>query len=240
MIPYWRQAMKKGAFTLRLWSASKNPEQQAQFKRLFDSLAKEANKRLGRLETNDYTYYAYELARDFLEHTTSPTEPNRYKWDATDMQANYEALMNMRTFVSKRTSTLTGQRAVEKQRLRSFRELLNLDTNPFSKGYIKNQDLRDFLDLLGNQPIRNTLSEVGKGMSGELVELLFGHVTANNGLKKEILDAFEFYRFSQLHPEEFIDKKARLTYTELVDYLKDGTIDKTIDLGTLRKELKIK
>lgn len=240
MIQYWRQAMRMGAFKLRLLSVGKTKEDQALFNRLFTSLAKEANKRLERLEKNDYTYYAYELAMDYITHVNPPLSSNRYMWDPSSMEANYETLMSMRTFVSKRTSTLTGQRAVERQRLAAFRELLNLSDNPRQKGYVTNRELRNFLDVLGNQPIRNTLSEVGKGMSGELVELLFGHVQANNGLKKEILDAFEFYRYSESHPEDFISKKARLTYTELVDYLKTGVIDKEIDLDALRRENKIK
>lgn len=231
--PYWRLAMETNVIKLKRLSYGKSNEDKELFQKMFKGLQREANTRLGRLEKHNFHEYAYELAMDYIRETSGT---NRYEWDKKNMNANYETMLSMRTFISKKSSTIKGQQEIQRKRLSTFREKLGLDTNRFSKGYITNKKLSEFIRFLGSKPIRNTLAESPKGMSNELVELLHGRLQQNDKLRDEILEMFEYFQYSQRHPEDFPHKDERLYYTDLKKYLKDNVFPDNFNLKEMRKK----
>lgn len=235
MKPYWKQAMETNVILLRKLAYSDKQEDQDRFNKLFNALQKEANKRLSRLESKGYTEYAYEMARDYVNSVNPPNTPVKYLSENSPI-ANYKTILSMRTFVSKKSSTLGGQRDIERKRLATFREKLELDTNWKSKGYISNKRLKDFISFLSNTPIRNTLRDVGKNQSGELVEILFGQLNdKNRELEEVLLQMFEYYQFSEKHPE-IVAKEHRLYYSDLKNWLTKGVLPDSFNLNELRRK----
>ena len=73
-------------------------------------------------------------------------------------------------------------------------------------------------------------------MSNELVELLHGRLQQNDKLRDEILEMFEYFQYSQRHPEDFQNKDERLYYTDLKKYLKDNVFPDSFNLKELRRK----
>ena len=107
--PYWRLAMKTNVIKLKRLSYGKSNEDKDLFQKMFRGLQREANTRLGRLEKHNFPEYAYELAMDYIRETNGT---NRYEWDDNNMRANYEPMLSMRTFISKKSSTVKGQHEI--------------------------------------------------------------------------------------------------------------------------------
>lgn len=233
MKPYWKQAMETNIIQLRKMAYSDNAEQQQLFNKMFDALMREANKRLDRLEKNDYTEYAYEMARDYICSVNSDDTNVKYRKEKTSIE-NYRTMLSMRTFVSKKSSTLGGQRDIERKRIATFREKFSLDSNWRNKGYISNKRLKGFLSFLSNAPIHNTIFDVGKGQSSELVEQIFGAYNQGNPeLEKTLLNLFEYYQLSEKHPE-IVAKQDRLYYSDIAQWLAKGTLPESFDLDAMR------
>lgn len=236
MTPYWLQAMRSNPVALSRLAKSQDANDRIIFDKYFNSVIKQANRRLSNLEKNHLTQYAYDLARDDIKAYGGDEDNPRYQASLTGNRLeNYRILMSARLFLSKKTSTVKGQKEVIKHRLATFRDKLHLEKNPFAKGYIKNSILEDFLRELSATPLRKTLSLQSKKVSNEIVELLQGKMEINGELSKEINDVFAYYMLSHNNPE-IVGEEHRLYIDELMQYLRDGILPTKIDLRKIKKE----
>lgn len=170
-------------------------------------LKREANNRLERLERAGYKQYAYDLATTY---TRTAYKTNRFKGieitDPTDLR---KQIVQMQTFLSKRTSFVVGQKEVEKARYDAFR------AKPAFKG-VSDIKLKKFLKFMGNRTIRDFVNE-GSFESGEHVDLLFGKWTPSK--QKELIELLDRWNATEeglLTPED----EDYLAYNELKDLLK--------------------
>ena len=82
--------------------------------------AKRANQRLLRLERAGLDYYAYDRAMLYLERTRKTTRFSESKTFKGNKQALLRELDSLTTFLSSRTSTVAGQRSIEREKIKSF------------------------------------------------------------------------------------------------------------------------
>lgn len=116
-------------------------------------LAKLANQRMSALEKAGKDYYAYDVAYGYVETTYGG---NRFRYDYISVPTVndlYENLKHAKQFLESKTSTLRGQRALEKQRLESFRAMgINIPKDSKSE--------RLFIEFLRDEDMLTSLKEV--------------------------------------------------------------------------------
>lgn len=235
-IQYWLRALRENPVKLKRLATSTDSNDIELFDRYVSASIKEANKRLGNLEKKGYTQYAYNLAVDDIANMGGNAKNPRYIFSPTDnRRENYEILMSIRTFLSKKTSTVTGQKDVERKRIAKFREMLKLETNPLKKGYIKNSKIVEFLQYIGKMPVRNTLDLQNHKISSEIVELLHGKFEQNSALMDEIEEIFSFYILNQDKPEILLENE-KIHFDDLMKYLRTGTLPDRINIKELRSK----
>lgn len=181
-------------------------------------LARLANSRLRALKKAGKDYYAYDVAQSFTKRAYKAT---RYKEKLTDPKAMKLQILSMQRFLNYETSTVEGHLLVEERRRDKFRQL-------YPSISASDDELDNFLRFLGNAPLRSTIFEAGKAISGGMVDLIRGQYFASDAEKRqEMLNMFERYRIT--HESKAIGVKWTtydLGYDELVEYLKTG-IDPT-------------
>lgn len=181
-------------------------------------LARLSNKRLRELKKAKKDYYAYDSALNF---TQSAFQTTRYKDNITKPNTIKLQILSMQSFLNMKTSTVAGHLSVEENRRNTFRKL-------FPTMESTDDELDGFLRFLGEAPVRSTIFESGKMMSGGLVDLIRGRYMESNAEEiEEIKKMFERYRETQ--ERRALREGWReydLGYDELVQYLKTG-IDPT-------------
>lgn len=113
---------------------------------------KKANSRLARLEKAGYDYYAYDIAKHFID-TVQGTK--YYSLSGIDLDDKYSVrLLNMSLdrFLSSKTSTVSGARRIENERIESFREKGLAGTR---------EEAVEFLRWLGEDGYRNLTEAIG-------------------------------------------------------------------------------
>lgn len=201
--------------------------------RLATSMAKESNRRLSRLEKAGFKQYAYEGAVGFTERAFGS---NRYIENLESVQEQYLEIMSMRKFLEKETSLIKGQRRVQRMRIKAFRDTLGLTKNTFSKDYMTNKEIADFLRFLGEKPIRNLLADYHQHGSGEIVELIRKNFEKRPSARNDILMLFREYSRTKSGGAN-VPQNERLYYDELMQYLKEGSLPDyvTIDEGKIKR-----
>lgn len=124
---------------------------------------KRANSRLKRLEKSGYDYYAYDIAKHFID-TVQGTK--YYSLSGIDFGDKYSVRvleMSLDRFLSSKSSTVTGQRAIENERLAAFE----------SKGLTGTREEKvEFIRWLGEDGYRNMVEAIGYGKEefGAIIE----------------------------------------------------------------------
>lgn len=180
-------------------------------------LAREANKRLSRLESHGKTRYAYELAMSF---TKPAYDSSRYAENLDDARAMYVQILSARKFLEKRTSYLKGQKEVDDQRIEMLRVSLKLPES--GKGSMSKSQLNKFLTVLGESPVRKLLKEMHHNGSKELVELMQRSYARKPTARAEIVSLFKQYNDTKAR---LVKPENRLYYDELIDYLKGNKLE---------------
>lgn len=222
---------------LRRKADSGDESAQLELSAIADKITKEANRRLKRLERNNMTQYAYELAADYIR-TTRDDNNIQYQYGKGDYSDMYGTILSARTFISKKTSLVKGQKEVQRQRIESFRESLDLTRNRFSKDYMTNAEISKFLEFLGNKPIRQIIKEQHHHGSGELVEALRGAWSKRPTARKELLALFEQYQMTLNSPDE-VPKSLKFYYNDLEKYLKTGKLPEEFNEKKFKLLLKL-
>lgn len=109
-----------------------------------------ANQRLARLEKAELDYYAYDRAVAFTE---SEYGGSRFRYDYISLPSTrdvYDQVLEVQTFLESESSTVRGQRNIQRQRLQSFRDMgVPIPKNPQAeRAFINFLNDSDTLDLL--------------------------------------------------------------------------------------------
>jgi hypothetical protein len=103
----------------------------------------EANERLVDLRASDYAYgQAYDVAQNYIEQHYGDRALSFHK--QRKLGDVYSQAMQIASFLNSKQSTVSGQKAIEQQRFKKFREM-----SPKLRT-MKTKDLREFLKFLGN------------------------------------------------------------------------------------------
>lgn len=170
-----------------------------------NSLQEQANRRLRSLESKGMTRWAYKNAQNWIS-TSFDTDKIRFKRVNTKTEPKAIALQMyaMNRFMNYQTSTVRGQRAVERFQYERFVTSTKFgEHNPF-KNQPKEQ-VQEFLRFLGSSDdIRNLLQYGQSGVlpgdagarfgSGNIVDILYGSFTEFSGRTDKILEAFSLFQ----------------------------------------------
>lgn len=103
----------------------------------------EANERLVDLRASDYDYgQAYDTAQNYIEQHYGDRALSFHK--QRKLGDVYSQAMQIASFLNSKQSAVSGQKAIEQQRFKKFREMSPKLRN------MKTKDLREFLKFLGN------------------------------------------------------------------------------------------
>ena len=171
-------------------------------------LAREANRRLEKLELHGYKQYAYDLATTF---TKTAYKSNRFKdIELTDAKDLRKQIRQMQVFLDKRSSLVEGQKEIEKARIEKFK------SKPEFADW-SNRRIKSFLKFLGDKTTRSLIDAHTK-VSGEQVDRLWG--AFNNTKRSELDEMIQRYVDSEngIYTK---DDEDFLGYDELLQFLDD-------------------
>ena len=196
-----------------------------ELKQITRDLQRIANNRLRKLEQTDYAYgNVYDTTMQYFEQTgrRSFTLPKDMRANAKqDIGASaYHYALRVRAFVASPETTISGQKAIERDRFETFRYSFPEAAD------MSDDELRGFLKFMGNSGMDAYLDVYG-GYSGEEVEeILHEYIRGDAGERAKMAEIFKQY-------EE---------YAKYEEQLKAGRIkaipkDAGIDFATAREEL---
>lgn len=111
---------------------------------------KKANSRLRRLEKSGYDYYAYDIAKHYIN-----TQLGTQYYSIRNIEDKYDLRllkMSLKRFLSSVSSTVSGQKKLEKKRLKAFEE----------KGLTGTREEKiEFLRFLGEDGYKNLIDAIG-------------------------------------------------------------------------------
>lgn len=182
-------------------------------------LKREANNRLENLERHGYTQYAYDLATTYTK--TAYQGSNRFKGiELTSPLDMRRQIMQMQTFLSKRTSFVAGQQQVEKRRLDTFKTMIYRYNLTHDKPiHMSDRKLKNFLKFLGDRTVRD-LVDSNSAVSGEQVDRLMG--AFQHTKLDELMSIISKYSDTQAGLVSSRDEDF-LGYDKLIQYLENPT-----------------
>lgn len=193
--------------------------------RINNRLAQTANRRLKALEKHGYTGNAYQFVRGFVNiannKKSSPQENPKIRFsllggEGDDEDFTYKEMARqidyMRAFLRMQTSTIAGNKAIEKKRFDTFRN--NAKFNDVF-GFWSDRKLRKFLKFLGKNNVGD-FTQNTPDQSEDLVEMLAGaYKEVGLNQLEELIDIWQSYENGTAKDND------RLYYDELVNMLKN-------------------
>lgn len=145
-----------------------------------------ANERLVDLRASEYAYgQAYDTAQNYIEQHYGDKALSFHK--ERKLGDVYEQALRVSSFLSSRQSTVAGQKQIERQRFKTFREL-----SP-NLAKMKTKDLREFLRFLGNTSAGEYLNFYGdSGDERELIADLWSKESKKEKLN-DLLGQYSLY-----------------------------------------------
>lgn len=219
---------------LRRQALHGNKRSERAFRREFAKQTAIANRMLDRLESAGFTEQAYKSAQNF---TRIAYESNRFDTELTDMKAMYRQLVAINHFRSLETSTIGGNIAVQKRRIKRFREFTHSVDD--DGNYLYSRELRtmtnaqilDFFSFLHEKPIDTALNSAERYNSGNMLDNFAMFLGDENADKDTLYKALQRYEASR-NGEYENDPKQKLHFDELVKYLR-GQISITFNGDTM-------
>ena len=146
----------------------------------------EANERLVDLRASDYDYgQAYDTAQNYIEQHYGDRALSFHK--QRKLGDVYSQAMQIASFLNSKQSTVSGQKAIEQQRFKKFREM-----SPKLRT-MKTKDLREFLKFLGNTSAGDYLNFYDdSGDEREMIAELWDDESKADKLNA-LLDEYEEY-----------------------------------------------
>lgn len=165
------------------------------------NLAKRANQRLRVLEKNKLTKNAYRVATRYTQQTRGKDRFSEAKMVKADMRYLKQEILELERFLNSVTSTLTGYKKLEQQRLKVFRDY-----------GLKVKDTQEFFDFLDSEIYKQLAN---KAISSDILQEFYDTVKSKKDAKKEeIQKALEKFREGNIDTIDELYEEFDLTFME--------------------------
>lgn len=165
-------------------------------------LAKRANQRLRVLEENKLTKNAYRVATRYTQQTRGKDRfSEAKKMVKADMGYLKQEILELERFLNSVTSTLTGYKKLEQQRLKVFRDY-----------GLKVKDTQEFFDFLDSEIYKQLAN---KAISSDILQEFYDTAKSKKDAKKEeIQKALEKFREGNIDTIDELYEEFDLTFME--------------------------
>ena len=164
-------------------------------------LAKRANQRLRVLEKNKLTKNAYRVVTRYTQQTRGKDRFSEAKMVKADMGYLKQEILELERFLNSVTSTLTGYKKLEQQRLKVFRDY-----------GLKVKDTQEFFDFLDSEIYKQLAN---KAISSDILQEFYDTVKSKKDAKKEeIQKALEKFREGNIDTIDELYEEFDLTFME--------------------------
>lgn len=164
-------------------------------------LAKRANQRLRVLEKNKLTKNAYRVATRYTQQTRGKDRFSEAKMVKADMGYLKQEILELERFLNSVTSTLTGYKKLEQQRLKVFRDY-----------GLKVKDTQEFFDFLDSEIYKQLAN---KAISSDILQEFYDTAKSKKDAKKEeIQKALEKFREGNIDTIDELYEEFDLTFME--------------------------
>lgn len=161
-------------------------------------LAKIANRRLLELEKANMNYYAYDAATFFTEQTYGKKRFSTSERKLNSPKLLFQQLSEMTLFVSRESSTVKGQKAIEDRRIAALEDVWGYEFEDRSSAV-------EFLKFLGNKSVSSVIKGLTRKYSGDITDIIHGAFEHPDFDKSEALRKFEAYQQGDLYYDELTE-----------------------------------
>lgn len=177
-----------------------SPQDLAELQNIYKSLAKKSNSRLRSIRkkglTNDSN--AYMRAENFIEVMTDELNPNiifsQSKAKLNDIDWMYNSILEMRTFLTSKTSTVTGTRERVENVKNSFNYILYGKDGVENGMSISDEKMQDMYDIFSG----NFMHDLKQFIESNTAVSLVSDAIDNGKTKSEIREQLERYVTNQI------------------------------------------
>ena len=197
----------------------------ARFRSTVEQWTARANRMLDILEKHGYTKQAYESALRFIRPAFGE-DATRFSTDLTNSRAMYKQALAINHFLTLESSTLKGSRAIERRRVKAFREKFKDSKYSGAVKKMKKQDILDFFDFLHDHPTGQFLSESSRFQSGDemdnFMEAMYIVGRSTDEIDKALAAFTRTDTWNATHPNEIQPVEERFYFDDLLKFLKGG------------------
>lgn len=162
--------------------------------------ARIANKRLRALEKADMTVYAYDVATLYTQRTRGTKRFSESRKALENPQSLMREIDQLTTFLNMQTSTVRGQRQLEKQKMRAFEKKLGAEI----------PDKKEFWNFLSSNVFQQ-LRHARRGDSNYFVDF-YVRAKEKGWNNQKIYDALEQYRKGEIQGIDELFDEAKLSF----------------------------
>lgn len=162
--------------------------------------ARIANERLRRLEKAGRDFWAYDIAVNYTQKAYGRNRFNQARQWKGSMEGIINEIEELSKFLNMETSTLRGQKAVDRRIAKTFKQ----------KG-LKMSDPKAFFNFLNSAQYKNLAN---KGITSEQLQEFFDRSVDDQYELSEIYNAFEEFENSDMTVEELFNRHGYTTLDE--------------------------
>lgn len=197
--------------------------------RRFDSTVEQwtnrANKMLERLEKQGKTRMAYKSAMAFIKPAYGE-DATRFSTNLHTSRAKYKQALAINHFLTLKTSTLAGQKEVERKRVAAFRETMSDSRYSGIVKEMSKKEILDFFDFMDDHPLGQFIAEQGRFQSGDemdtFMEAIFKFKRPTDEIDKALAAYKQTETWNETHPGKPMPQSMRFYHDKLIQYLKGG------------------
>lgn len=183
-------------------------------RKLRKKLAKRANARLLTLEKHGYTKNAYRIATRYTEETRGKKRFSESMLKKVGIEYLRDEIEALREFLTSKSSTIKGNKEIEKERLEFFRGVRKVDKEGKLTGLgLEISDSEEFFKFLNSAEYKALANKMIS--SSVLMEFYDGVKESNENVKyEELLKALEEYRKGKVKSVDDLYEQFNLKFME--------------------------
>ena len=183
-------------------------------RKLRKKLAKKANDRLLSLERHGYTKNAYRIATRYTEETRGKKRFSEAMLKKAGIEYLRDEIEALREFLTSESSTIRGNKKIEKERLEFFRGVRKVDKEGKLTGLgLEISDSEEFFKFLNSAEYKVLANKMIS--SSVLMEFYDTVKESNEDVKyEELLKALEEYRKGQIESVDDLYEQFNLKFME--------------------------
>lgn len=183
-------------------------------RKLRKKLAKRANARLESLEKHGYTKNAYRIATRYTEETRGKKRFSEAMLKKAGIEYLRDEIEALREFLTSKSSTIKGNKEIEKERLEFFRRVRKVDKEGKLTGMgLEISDSEEFFKFLNSTEYKALANKMIS--SSVLMEFYDSVKESNDDVKyEELLKALEEYRKGKVKSVDDLYEQFDLKFME--------------------------